>query len=70
MKRKQFINGTYKPNERFISNNLECLNRIIDEYSKVYQNFLFLGLGDFNASVSEKCLVEFCNSNGLTSLIK
>ena len=24
----------------------------------------------FNASVSEKCLAEFCNLNGLTSLIK
>ena len=27
-------------------------------------------MGDFNASVSEKCLEEFCNLNGLTSLIK
>ena len=27
-------------------------------------------LGGFNASVSEKCLEEFCNLNGLTSLIK
>ena len=41
---------------------------MIDEHSKLYKNFLFLG--DFNASVSEKCLQEFCNLNGLTSLIK
>ena len=27
-------------------------------------------LRDFNASVSEKCLAEFCNLNGLTCLIK
>ena len=27
-------------------------------------------LGDVNATVSEKCLEEFCNLNGLTSLIK
>ena len=67
-KRKWFINGSYNPNKSFLSNHLECLNRIIDEYSKLYQNFLFLG--DFNASVSEKCLEEFCNLNGLTSLIK
>ena len=66
-KRKWFINGSYNPNKSFLSNHLECLNRIIDEYSKLYQNFLFLG--DFNASVSEKCLEEFCNLNGLTSLI-
>ena len=67
-KRKWFINGSYNPNKIFLSNHLECLNCIIDEYRKRYQNFLFLG--DFNASVSEKCLEEFCNLNGLTSLIK
>ena len=50
-----------------MSNHLECLNHIIDEYRKVYPNFLFLG--DINASVSEKCLAEFCNLDGL-SLIK
>ena len=27
-------------------------------------------MGDFNASVSEKCLEEFRNLNGLTSLMK
>ena len=41
---------------------------MIDEYSKVHQNFLFRG--DFNASVSEKYLAEFSNLNGFTSLIK
>ena len=56
-KRKWFINGLYSPNKSFLSNHLECLNCIIDEYSKLRQNFLFLG--DFNASVSEKCLEEF-----------
>ena len=66
-KRKWFINGSYNPNKSFLSNHLECLNCIIDEYSKLYQNFLFWG--DFNASVSEKCLEELCNLNGLTSLI-
>ena len=34
----------------------------------MYQNFLFLG--DSNASINEKCLAEFGNLNGLTSLIK
>ena len=56
-KRKWFINGLYSPNKSFLSNHLECLNCIIDEYSKLYQNVLFLG--DFNASVSEKCFEEF-----------
>ena len=67
-KKKWFINGLYNPNKSFLSNHLERLNRIVDEYSKLYQNFLFLG--DFNASVSEKCLEEFCNLNGFTGLIK
>ena len=66
--RKWLINGSYIPNKSFLSNHLECLNRIIDEYSKLYQNFLFWG--DFNVSVSEKCFEEFCNLNELTSLIK
>ena len=47
---------------------LEGLNHIKDEYCKIYQNSLFKG--DFNASISEKCLAEFCKLNGLTSLIK
>ena len=67
-KRNQFINGSYNPNKSFLSQHLECLNRIIDEYSKLYQNLLFLR--HFNASVSEKCLDDFCNLNGLTSLIQ
>ena len=67
-KRKWFINGSYNPNKSFLSNHLECLNCIIDKYDKLYQNSLFLG--DFNASVSEECLEEFRNLNGLTSLLK
>ena len=62
------INDSYNPSKIFISNHLQCLNRIIDEYSKNYQNFLFLG--DFNATTNEKCMREFCNLNELTSLIK
>ena len=67
-KRKWFINGSCNPNKSFIINHLECLNRVIDEYSKTYQNFPFLG--DFKASVDEKYQAEFCNLNGFTSLIK
>ena len=65
---KWFINGSYNPSKSFISNHLEFLNGIIDEYSKKCQNFLFLG--DFNATTNEKCMEGVCNLNGLTSLIK
>ena len=64
----EFVSSSYNPNKSFISNDLKCLNRMIDEYSKIYQNVLFLG--DFNYSISEKCAAEFLNLNGLTSLIK
>ena len=67
-KRKWFCNGAYNPNKNFISNYLECFNPIIDEYKKSYQNFLFYG--DFDASINKKCMTEFCNLKGITSLIK
>ena len=63
-----FINGSYSPSKSFISHHLECFNRINGEYSKMYQNFLFLG--DFSVNTNEKCMEEFCNLNELTSLIK
>ena len=34
-KRKWFIYDSYNSNKSFLPNHLECLNRIIDEYSKV-----------------------------------
>ena len=43
-KRKWFINGSYNPSKNFLSNYLERLNCIIDEKSKLYQNFLFFGI--------------------------
>ena len=62
-KRKWFHNGSYHPSKSLISNHIECLNRIIDEYSKMYQNFLFLG--DFNVTITKKCMGQFCNLNEL-----
>ena len=64
-KRKWFSNGSCNPNVSYISNHLECLNRIIDEYSRTYQNFLFWG--DFNASINAKCLAECHNLISLTN---
>ena len=54
----KFVNSLYNPNKSFILNNLKCLNRMIDEYSKIFQNVLFLG--DFNYSkVFEAGLSDF-----------
>ena len=67
-KRKWFINGSYNPSKSFISNHLECHNRIVDEYNKMYQNLLFSG--DFNVTTNQKYMKEFRNLHELTSLIK
>ena len=66
-KRKWFLNGSYSPNKNQISHHLECLNRILDEYSSEYDNFVFIV--EFNVNVNESPMKEFCNLNGLKSLI-
>ena len=49
-KRKWFLNCSYNPNQNSISNHLECLNSLIDEYSSSFDNFIFIG--DFNVSIN------------------
>ena len=62
-KRKWFLNS----NKSLISNHLECLNRIMDEFSKNYDNVIFLG--DFNTSINDNAMKSFCSLKDLTSLI-
>ena len=66
-KRKWFLNCSYNPNKNLISNHLECLNRIMDEFSKNYENVIFLG--DFNTCMNDNAVKSFCSLNDLTSLI-
>ena len=40
-KRKWFLNCSYNPHQNLISNHLECLNRLIDEHSNSFDNFIF-----------------------------
>ena len=40
---------------------------IFNKYSKVYGNFIFVG--DFNVTVSDKAMEDFCSQNNLESLI-
>ena len=49
--RKKFLNCSNYPHKNQISNYLQCLNRLIDEYNTLYENFIFIG--DFNISVEE-----------------
>ena len=67
-KRKWFLNCSYNPHKNQISNHLEYLNRLIDEYNTYYENFIFIG--DFNTSVEESQMENFCNLNCLESLIQ
>ena len=44
-----------------VSGHLECLNRVIDEHSKTYENFIFIG--GFNAGIKENSMNHFCDIN-------
>ena len=66
-KRKWLLNGSYNPNKSQISHHLECLNSLLDEHSKKYENFVFIG--DFNVNTSDSSMKEFCSLNGLKNLI-
>ena len=57
----------YNPNKNLISNHLQCLNRIIDEFSKNYDNVIFLG--DLSACIIDNAMTSFCSLNDLTCLI-
>ena len=60
-KRKWFLNCSYNPNENLISNHLECLNGIMDEFSKNYDKVVFLG--DFNTSINDNAMTSFYSLN-------
>ena len=44
------LNCSYNPHQNLISNHLECLNRLIDEHSNSFDNFIFIG--DFSVSTN------------------
>ena len=48
-------------------NHLSYLNLVFNKYNKVYDNFIFMG--DFNVTMSDKVMEDFCSLNNLESLI-
>ena len=66
-KRKWLLNGSHNPNKSQISHHLECLNRLLDEYSKKCENYVFID--DFNVNISDSYMKEFCSLIGLRNLI-
>ena len=67
-KRKWFLNCSYYPHRNLNSNHLECLKRVIDKHSKIYDNFIFIG--DFNVSIEENFMKNLCDINCIKDLIK
>ena len=65
--RKRLLNGSYSTNKSQISHHLECFNSLLDEHSKIYENFVFIG--DFNVNTSDSSMKEFCSLSGLKNLI-
>ena len=66
-KRKWFLNCSYNPHQNLISNYLECLNRLIEEHSNSFDNFIFIG--DFNVSTKHNSMINFYDLNGLRNPI-
>ena len=65
-KRKWFLNCSYNPHQNLISNHLECLNRLIDEHSNSFDDFIFIG--DLNVSTNHNSMINFCDVNSLRNL--
>ena len=61
------MNGSYSSSKSQISHHLECLNSFLDEHSKKYENYVFIG--DFNVNKSDSSMKEFCSLNGLKNLM-
>ena len=53
-KKKWFLNGSYNPNKSQINHHLECLNSLLDENSKKYENYVLID--DFNVNTSNLIL--------------
>ena len=70
-KRKWFLNWSFNPNKNLVSNHLECLNCIMDEFSKNYDNVIFLG--DFNTCINDNTVTSFDDNApgaGLMDMVK
>ena len=50
-KRKWLLNGSFNPNNSQISHHLEFFNSLLDQYSKKYETYVFIG--DFNVNTSD-----------------
>ena len=66
-KRKWLLTCCYNPYKSLISSHLDYLSNILDKYIKLYENLVFMG--DFNVTMDDKFMINFCELNDLSSLI-
>ena len=59
--------GFYNLNKSQSSHHLKCLNSLLDEHSKKYEKYVFIG--DFNVNTSDSSMKKFCSLNRLKNLI-
>ena len=57
---KWLVFGGYNPNKHTIVDFGNKLGPILDHYMPKYENLLLLG--DFNSEMSEKVMIEFCDT--------
>ena len=58
-KRKRLLNGSYNPNKNEISHHFVYLNRLLDEYSKKHEHYVFVG--DFNVRTFGSSMKKSCS---------
>ena len=67
-KKKWLLFGGYSPKKEYISHFLSHVGIALDRVLSKYDNLLFLG--DFNSTVSEESMTNFCEMYDLKNLIK
>ena len=60
--------GGYRPPRQSDTYFFEALNRGLDMYRDTFEKLLLTG--DFNTNVTEPCLGEFLDANGLKNIVK
>ena len=67
-KKKWILIGSYNPHKSMIDTHLESVSKLLDEFYKRYENFIFMG--DFNSEMCEEPMNNFCSLYNLKNLIK
>ena len=65
---KRLLNCSYNRRKNNIGNHLKALSDFLDSHSSTYEKVLILD--DFNVEVDEQNMKTYCDSYGLTILIK